>query len=473
MGQPGDRRDRRVPGELQAFDEEAFERFLSKGATRPKKCHPAVSLFSAGGIGDYGYRLAGFTFMAHAELDPMRLALCKANHKRSADVAGDLTTTWPDVVEAYNRVARNARPALLTGMSPCQGLSSASAYDRVGQAGKPSDDPRNLLPFVITKVAKALKPRIVVVENVPGILDTTVVHPDSGKQDNIASLLADDLPDYTVFPVTVQFADFGVPQRRRRTLLTFIRNDESCLAPLRKAAKVPYPARTHDVKARNGLLPWVTSTKFLHGRYEALNSQSKALAYDAKDSLHFVPVYDRERYDLVRLIPPWSGKSAYQTDVCPHCSETGHDAKAATCRNCRNPLHSRPIVVESDGTARLIKGHNTSYKRMPPHLPVSAITTANGHLGSDSKIHPWQNRLLSPRETADAQTIPRTYNWAPGGKQPRLETIRHVIGEAIPAWFTYLHGQALRSLLLKGHLAVPYLMPATDTRVAELRSDAD
>lgn len=460
--------DSRVPAPLRGFDPDTFETFLNGRVATPTRILPALSMFSNAGIGDFGYRLAGFTFHAHGELHKKRLAICKHNHPRSADIEGDLRKTKDKLIRAYRERARDRRPALLTGMSPCQGMSSASAWARKGTEG-PSKDPRNALAFLLADVADALKPRIVVVENVPSILTTRIVDPLTDEEGYVADLLAKRLKDYVGFPVRLQLADFGIPQRRRRALFTFIHKDEPCLQKLEKAETVPYPRRTHDVTKRLGLLPWITVREFLSPeRFKPLDSKSFAKASDPTDPLHYVPAYEPERYDLVRMIPPYSGKSAYDSDVCPHCKKSGQPREVVRCNGCGGVLHMKPLVLEKKtGQPRLIIGHNTSYKRMPPDLPASTITTANGHLGSDTKIHPWENRLLSPRECAALQTIPKTFTWAKPGtipERPHTDVLRQTIGEALPPWFSYLHGLALNSLL-RGALVAPYLMPAHDPAV--------
>ncbi len=110
-------------------------------------------------------------------------------------------------------------------------------------------------------------------------------------------------------------------------------------------------------------------------------------------------------------------------------------------------MTNRPYVREKDGKFRLVKGFNSSYRRMYPHRPAPTVTTASSHVGSDYKIHPWENRVLSVRECADLQTVPHFYNWTWATKTKHTYVIREVIGEALPSWFTYLHGQVLRNLL--------------------------
>lgn len=84
---------------------------------------------------------------------------------------------------------------------------------------------------------------------------------------------------------------------------------------------------------------------------------------------------------------------------------------------------------------------------MKPERPAYTVTTNSSHVGSDFKIHPWENRILSILECADLQTVPGFYDWARAKDDRRLYLIRNLIGEAFPTCFTYLHGQVLANFL--------------------------
>ena len=109
-------------------------------------------------------------------------------------------------------------------------------------------------------------------------------------------------------------------------------------------------------------------------------------------------------------------------------------------------MRNRPYV-ERNGQPALINGFNSSYRRMRPERPAYTITTNSSHIGSDFKVHPWENRVLSILECADLQTIPRFYDWTRAKENRTLYLIRNLVGEAFPTYFTYLHGQVLRNFL--------------------------
>ncbi|MFI0424574.1 DNA cytosine methyltransferase [Spongiactinospora sp. 9N601] len=426
----------------------------------------AVSLFSNCGVGDLGFKQAGFRFDVMAELDWRRLEVAQLNHPESTCIPGDLRVTWKQVVKTYKSL-HDSPPALLAACPPCQGMSSArSGRGRESDADAGSRDPRNLLVTVIVNVARALKPRIIVVENVPAFLTRSVRDPKTAKPISAALLLINSLArSYRVYPVLADLADYGVPQFRKRAFLTLVRKGEQGVDWLRESGLVPFPSPTHA--AEYGAEPPVSlrqALKYLDAR--PLDAKDPDSARDVSDPMHFVPVWTDHRYPMVAAIPPDSGRSAWENDICPSCVADVADRDRATCHQCGTRL-LRPTVLR-EGEWSLVKGfRNSSYRRMRSDTPSATITTASGHIGSDLTIHPWENRLLSPRECAHLQTIPHDFNWGDALRRWGATNVRDMIGEAVPPRFTYLHGLALAGLV--GRQSEVEYLPAVDKRVAMAR----
>jgi len=402
----------------------------------------AVSLFSNCGAGDIGYAQAGFNFDVMAELDDRRLSIAALNHPGAETVPGDLRETWPTVVESYRDRNGSASPGLLAACPPCQGMSSARSG--LGKANDPdagSRDHRNLLVQVIAKVAHALQPRVIVVENVPAFLSRVVRHPKTEQPISAAILLARSLHQkYHLAPLLTDLADYGVPQRRRRSFLCFVRREETSFDRMVEQGRAPFPRPAYGSEFRRDQV----TVK------EALESLS-AGELDAKKpdlagtGMHSVPVWSARHYAMVAAIPPNSGGTAWDNSECVECGTTA-GTEDAECAKCRTPL-PRPIVKE-DGNWRLIHGFRTSsYKRMRPESPAATITTASGHMGSDVTLHPSENRLLSPLECAHLQTLPADFKWGDALKKWGTTNVRAMIGEAVPPKFTKQHGQILAGLL--------------------------
>lgn len=424
----------------------------------------AVSLFSNCGAGDVGYRQAGFRFQAMAELDERRLSVALLNHPEAQGVAGDLRETWPLVVRSWREHQGGTAPALLAACPPCQGMSSAR-----GDRGRATDhvaggrDPRNLLVTVIAEVARQLQPRLVVVENVPAFLTRAVPHPETGAPISAALLLLEQLDEeYECFPMLANLAHWGVPQTRKRSFLTLVRRNETGLSWLRESRRTPYPRPTHAPDY--GGAPVTVRAALAELGAPPLDAATAELARDPQDPLHQVPVWQDVRYDMVAAIPGHRGGSAWDNQSCSRCGPIlGLDGDDATCPSCHGPL-LRPVVRDERGQWRLIRGfRSSSYTRMRSDLPAATVTTASGHVGSDRTVHPWQHRLLSPRECAHLQTLPRDFDWGDSLERWGTTNVRGMIGEAVPPAFTLQHGRALLGVLGPDRL-LPHLV-ADDHRV--------
>ena len=408
----------------------------------------SVSLFSNCGAGDIGYARAGFRFDVMAELDARRLEVCLLNHPSAVGVPGDLRKTWPMVVDEYLEIAEGVPLTLLAACPPCQGMSSARSdrgKERDPDAGM--KDARNLLVTVISKVTRELKPRVIVVENVQAFLTRQVRHPKTKVPISASRWLIDELAeDYAVFPFLTDLCDYGVPQTRKRTFLTFIRLDEPAIAILEERAASPYPIPHHSpeyegrpVTLREALAAFNLPSLDAHSLETAISRAGKGL--------HAVPVWHDRRYDMVAAIPPHAGMGAWENDACPSCGRVEVGEDDAVCPQCGGPL-LRPVVKKKRGGYRLITGFRTStYTRMKSDAPAAAITTASGHLGSNNTIHPFENRLLSTLECALLQTLPKCFNWGTALERWGHTNIRRMIGEAVPPLFTRVHGTVLRAML--------------------------
>ena len=414
------------------------------GATNPRQPLRAISLFSNCGAGDVGFAEAGFQFEVMAELDPRRLAVALLNHPKATGIPGDLRVTLPSVIASYRRRAGATAPALLAACPPCQGMSSAQSGRGLGSdpdAG--SKDERNLLVKVIADAVNELNPRTIVVENVQAFLMRKVRHPRTGVAISAANYLIDELADrYAVYPLSTDLADFGIPQSRKRSFLTFILRTEPALEMLSQRGKVPYPWASHS-NSHSGPVSLESALKSFG--LDELDARNKITAVGDLP-MHRVPIWSEQLYRMVNAIPPSSGLSAWDNLECLTCGTRARDPKRVRCSRCRSVL-PRPITKNSDGELRLVRGFHSSYRRMSPDEPAATITTASGHVGSDRTIHPWENRVLSPLECALLQTFPLHFKWGDALEEWGHTNVRAMIGEAVPPLFTKKHGRTISQLL--------------------------
>ena len=94
---------------------------------------------------------------------------------------------------------------ILVGGPPCQGHSDLNNHTR-------RDDPKNALYLSMARLAELLKPSLVIIENVPG-----VIH-DKGSIVSQTQLHLEGI-GYCVEKRVIDLVDIGVPQKRRRFVL--------------------------------------------------------------------------------------------------------------------------------------------------------------------------------------------------------------------------------------------------------------
>ena len=413
---------------------------------RPAASAPrtAISLFSGAGLSDLGYEMAGFRFVVQVEADHRRALIGADNFPSSTWLSRDVSVSATEIAEAY--ALSTSRPLdLLVATPPCQGMSSANPSRGKRQSSRANaHESKNRLLLEVIPIARLLKPRIIVAENVRQVLTLQVEH--EGVKGQLIDHLRSGLAGYDVHHRVVNVADCGIPQIRKRALVIAIRRGDPNVDWIISRGIAPWPLPTHADQPINGQRPWVSIEDWLKiMRYESLDAKSTNVAR-GKHDLHFVPYYESDRYLQISQIPPNSGHSAYENDTCPSCGHQAVDSGLILCPSCGGVMFNRPYV-ERDGRPSLIKGFKSSYRRMNPTRPAYTITTNSSHVGSDYKIHPWENRVLSILECADLQTVPRFYDWTRAKDNRTTYLIRNLVGEAFPTYFTYLHGQVLRQIL--------------------------
>lgn len=411
----------------------------------PVQSPTGVSLFSGGGIGDLALRAAGVRLLVASELLEDRAAVLASNYPEAKVICGDIAHTKEALIaEARQRLAGEELDVLFA-TPPCQGMSKngrGKLLNGMRAGRKPELDPRNQLILHALDVAKALRPRVVVFENVPE-MENTVIEDRGGVPRGVLEVVADDLaPEYHGCWEVVEFADFGVPQRRQRLITVFSR-EHGLVNRVRRGENL-LPERTHS---RNGRPPrrWVSVNEALRG----VPPLDGGRAETAKSDLpfHSVPLLDEDKYFWVRHTPPGRGAFDNQcvNEACRFDGNPTHGARhddqgvnransdtPIRCQRC-GELLPRPWVV-AGGRHRLMSGFTSAYKRMPGELPASALTRNLSYACSDQKLHPTENRVLSLHEAFILHTVADyEFCWRRAdGRRISDKTIREIIGESIP-----------------------------------------
>jgi len=178
---------------------------IKRGPSRGRDGKPtAVDLFCGCGGLTVGLKRAGFRVLGALDIDPLSIKTYKANHRDVTLWERDIRELDPQELLDTLGLKKGGLD-LLAGCPPCQGFSTMRTLNGAVRV----DDPRNDLLMEFERFVDALRPRVVMLENVPGLAD-----------DKLFSVFCRRLKTlgYRGDHRILNAADYGVPQRRRRLI---------------------------------------------------------------------------------------------------------------------------------------------------------------------------------------------------------------------------------------------------------------
>lgn len=180
------------------------------------------SCFACGGGSTMGYKLAGCDVIGCCEIDPKMNEVYIKNHHPKHNFLMD--------IRKFNQIPNEELPEelfnldILDGSPPCTTFSMAGDREdswgkkkkfREGQAEQTLDD----LSFVFIETANKLRPKVVIMENVEGLLKGEAWSYVQGIYKEFKEI------GYEVGHWLLKGETMGVPQTRHRVFFIAIRND--------------------------------------------------------------------------------------------------------------------------------------------------------------------------------------------------------------------------------------------------------
>jgi DNA (cytosine-5)-methyltransferase 1 len=160
-----------------------------------------LDLFCGCGGLSLGFENAGYNILMGIDLWEDALITFQRNHMDSAIMHGDLSEFTGEDIQKKLGCNRDDIDVIIGG-PPCQGFSLSGKRDL--------DDPRNKLYKAFVRTVEYFKPKIFLMENVPGLIRLF----DGKAKDEI--LKDFDHIGYNVTYEILLASDFGVPQDRKR-----------------------------------------------------------------------------------------------------------------------------------------------------------------------------------------------------------------------------------------------------------------
>lgn len=337
-----------------------------------------VDLFCGAGGLTYGLRSAGIPVVAGVDFDEACRYPYESNNPGANFHERDIVGVESSEVDRW---LGGAEVRVLAGCAPCQPFSSYSQrYETVGTE-------RWALLAHFSRLVEGIRPHVVTMENVPTVTKHAVFLDFVGTLERLG---------YKVWYSVVDAADYGLPQRRRRTVLLASRLGEIKLrAPLRSGIRTVGEALRSLPLLRQG-------------------------GCNRTDPLHTASTLSLLNRARIKASKPGGTWRDWPEDLLAAChrKDTG-------------------------------KSYPGVYGRMRWDEPAPTLTTQFYGFGSGRFGHPTQARALSLREGAILQGFPRNYSFVPKNERIRVKVLGRLIGNAVPVQLGKAIGETIASHVKK------------------------
>lgn len=327
----------------------------------------AIDIFGGAGGLSLGLQAAGFEVLGTVDNSALAVRAYRMNHAGVRTWQRDIRRLNPSEVAAQLQI-EPGELTLLAGCPPCQGFSTI----RTRRRGTNVEDRRNGLVAQFARWAEYFRPLALMMENVPGLADDIRLARMTGRLERLG---------YRLTCETLNAADYGVPQRRRRLVLLGLLGAEISFSA--------HTGRRRTVRDAIGHLPEPG---------------------DSDDPLHN---HGEKRSEYVK---------ARIASIPAECG-------------LRQLDDSHQL-----GCHRRISGFYDVYGRMRWDEPAPTITGGCINPSKGRFLHPEQNRAITLREAALLQSFPTAYQLPlERGKYRAAE----LIGNALPPRFVEHHAAAI------------------------------
>ncbi|GGC76696.1 DNA cytosine methyltransferase [Vreelandella lutescens] len=375
------------------------------------KNYKFVSLFSGCGGMDLGFIQAGFTPIAAYDIWDVAVENYRNNIGSHAHIA-DLS---------LEKFSENIHCDIVLAGSPCQGFSTIGKRD--------IEDPRNNLIKKAVEIALKLEPKIIVLENVLGLLQ--------GKHKKYWNYIIDKLENsgYRTITRIVDARDFGLPQSRKRVFVIASKGQKNldvfnfsikaktlaeCITDI---ADLP---NHNPVQLSNESKDYIISSKILPGKKlcNVRGGIASVHTWDIPEVYGYVDEVEREILETIMKLRRRNRKrdfgDADPVDVKSIALEVSCDIE-----RCLENLIDKKYLKKVGDFYDLANTFNGKYRRPDPNGVSYTVDTRFG----DPKcfLHPVEHRGFSAREAARIQGFPDDYVFF-GNVRDQFK----MIGNAIP-----------------------------------------
>lgn len=341
--------------------------------------YKVLDLFcGCGGLSE-GFRLAGFDIMGGIDFNQSAIDTYKYNFKDATAICADLSKFSDDDISYHYPDLHKLD--IIIGGPPCQGFSNANRYQ------SEDEDPRNRLFFEFVKFVDRANPKVVLIENVKGLITLA----NGIFKDDIVNRFGN--LGYKVTFKILNAADYGVPQNRYRVFFVGKKNGQKFEFP----DKYPYQVSTSEALSD---LPTL------------------------EDGI------TKEKYEKETITDYQRQMRNNQTNLFNH-EPTKH---TEVTKQIISKIPDGGSIRDLPDDFWNIRRYNKAFQRMNSLLPSNTVDT-----GHRNYFHYKENRIPSVRENARLQSFPDDFIFY-GSKTSQYKQV----GNAVPPLLAYAIAKQLR-----------------------------
>lgn len=374
----------------------------------------AIDLFCGCGGLSVGLQMAGFEVIAGFDVESKYLVTFSHNFGQSRAFEADLSQVNPQIFMERLKLSAGELD-LLVGGPPCQGFSK-----NVPKKNRSCNNANNLLVKTFLEYCEAFQPRMVLMENVAEMKN------GFNRFYSKETILCLEEQGYTVTPVVLNAADYGVPQRRRRAF--FLANQEGI--------KFDVPCITHRSQKNSQVVQFELFSFPEHitiweaiGDLPSLEHGAGEIEcqYACKPFTNFQKIARKE-----------------QTVVRNHISRSLSPLQYKRLASLKPGQGLKDLPVE----LQVKEGYSGAYGRLTKDMIAPTITRWVFHPGSGRWGHPVDIRTLTIREVARLQSFPDDFEFVGSYNDQAGQ-----LGNAVPPLLTKKIVQSMVSQLSQSKLA--------------------
>lgn len=334
-----------------------------------------LDLFSGAGGFSCGFHQAGnFKIVGAIELDKWAAETFAYNHSNSTVINKDITLVKEqEIINTFQEEID-----VIIGGPPCQGYSICTKNN-----GDPKD-PRNSLFNEFIRVTSIIKPRMIIMENVPNLLKAKT----ESKQP-VIEIIHKELSNlgYYVYHKVLNAADYGVPQNRERL---FIIGSKIVL-------KNPFPSPTHKPMNVYNLLN--ANLPDYRTLWDAISDLPEIEAREGTDEMEYSMNPFNEYQKLLRT----GSNKVYNHVSMKHSKRVIERFKAMKWGDsiADVPDEHKPHI-RGNTNIKSQKTYDQNNRRLPPDKPCHTIPASF----YANFVHPYKHRNFTAREGARIQSFP-------------------------------------------------------------------